>query len=267
MGIGYREDLMCRSPGKVYLVGAGPGDPGLLTLKGLEAISRADVILVDRLVPKEILMHSRPDAEIIYVGKEPGHHSYSQDEINRVMVEKAMEGKTVVRLKGGDPIVFGRGGEEMEALREAGVCYEVVPGVSSIYAVPAYAGIPITHRRISSSVAVTTGREAEDKGERRVDLKAMVRAVDTIVILMGISRVGEISRELIEGGLPPKTPIAIIENGTTENQRVLITSLDKIQEEIEKHGIKNPAVIVVGEVALLARKLCWYRCDKILEEL
>ncbi|MEM4969664.1 MAG: uroporphyrinogen-III C-methyltransferase [Sulfolobales archaeon] len=267
MEIEYREDLGCRSPGKVYLVGAGPGDPGLLTLKGLEAISRADVILVDRLVPKEILGYARQGAEIIYVGKEPGHHSYSQDEINRIMVEKAMEGKIVVRLKGGDPIVFGRGGEEMEALKEAGVCYEVVPGVSSIYAVPAYAGIPITHRRISSSVAITTGREAEDKGEKRVDLKAMARVVDTIVILMGISRAGEISRELIEGGLPPKTPVAVIENGTTEDQRILITSLEKMQREIEKHGFKNPAVIIIGEVALLARKLCWYKCDKILEEL
>ncbi|MDT7888860.1 MAG: uroporphyrinogen-III C-methyltransferase [Desulfurococcales archaeon] len=265
MGSSDLEEQRCRSSGKVYLVGAGPGDPELITLKGLRAISKADVILVDRLVPKEILGYSRPGAEIIYVGKEPGSHAYTQEEINKIMIMKAIEGKIVVRLKGGDPLVFGRGGEEMEALREAGVCYEVIPGVSSVYAVPAYAGIPITHRRISSSVAITTGREAEEKEERRVDLKAISRAVDTIVILMGISKAEEISRELLEADLSPETPVAVIERGTTDEQRVLITNLEKMHIDIANYQIKNPAIIVVGKTAILSKKLCWYQCDKIID--
>jgi len=250
----------CRSSGIVYLVGAGPGDPGLITLKGLRAISIADVILVDRLVPKELLSYAKPGCEIIHVGKEPGRHEYTQEEINRIMVKRAMKGEIVVRLKGGDPIVFGRGGEEMEILRESGVCYEVVPGVSSIYAVPAYAGIPITHRRISSSVAILPGREAEGK-ERSIDLAAIARVVDTLVILMGVARAGEIVRELLASGIDPNTPVAVIEKGTTEEQRTLVTSLEKLPENMARHDFKNPSLIVIGKTALLAEKLCWYRCE------
>ncbi len=253
------ERSSCRSKGVVYLVGAGPGDPGLITVKALRIISMADVILVDRLVPREILGYARPGAEIIYVGKEPGAGENPQEEINRIMVERAMRGEIVVRLKGGDPIVFGRGGEEMEILRESGICYEVVPGVSSIYAVPAYAGIPITHRRISSSVAIAPGREAEGK-ERNVDLGAIARAVDTLVILMGVARVGEIVQELLKSGIDPRTPAAAIEKGTTREQRALVTYLDKLPENMARYGFKNPSLIVIGRVASLAEKLCWYRC-------
>ncbi|MEM4750089.1 MAG: uroporphyrinogen-III C-methyltransferase [Sulfolobales archaeon] len=250
----------CRSSGMVYLVGAGPGDPELITFKGLRAISIADVILVDRLVPKELLSYAKPGCQIIYVGKEPGKHEYTQEEINRIMVERAMKGEIVVRLKGGDPIVFGRGGEEMEILRESGVCYEVVPGVSSIYAVPAYAGIPITHRRISSSVAILPGREAEGK-KKSIDLAAIARVVDTLVILMGVSRAGDIVRELLAGGIDPSTPVAVIEKGTTKEQRTLITSLEKLPENMVRHDFKNPSLMVIGRIALLAEKLCWYKCE------
>ena len=253
--------LGCRSGGIVYLVGAGPGDPGLITLKGLKAISIADVILVDRLIPRELLSYAKPGCEIIYVGKEPGGRGYTQDEINRIMVERAMGGEIVVRLKGGDPIVFGRGGEEMEILRKSGVCYEVVPGVSSIYAVPAYAGIPITHRRFSSSVAILPGREAEGK-ERNIDLAAIARVVDTIVILMGVARVGEIVKKLISGGIDPGTPVAVIEKGTTEEQRTLVTTLERLPSNMAKYDLKNPSLIIIGKTALLAEKLCWYRCGQ-----
>jgi uroporphyrin-III C-methyltransferase len=263
--MGISEDH-CKYRGYVYIVGAGPGDPGLITLKGLQAISKADVILVDRLVPQELLAHARRDAEIIYVGKEPGRHLYTQDEINRIMIEKAVEGKIVVRLKGGDPLVFGRGGEEMEALRESGICYEVIPGISSAYAVPAYAGIPVTHRRVSSSVAIVPGMEAEDKPLRRVDLRRIAGTVDTIVVLMGISRAEEIARELIDGGLDENTPAAVIEMGATRDQRVLIIKLRELGDGVKRHGFRNPSIMVIGWTALLARRLCWFSCDRVIDE-
>lgn len=253
----------CRSKGVVYLVGAGPGDPGLITVKGLELVEKADAIIADRLVPEAILHRSKRGAEIIRAGKRPGHRELSQEEINRLMIERAFEGKLVVRLKGGDPMVFGRGGEELEALSEAGACYEVVPGVSSYHAVPAYAGIPLTHRRFSSSVAIVTGTEAEDKEAPSVDLRKIAGSASTIVVFMGVSRLEKVVQDLLEGGLDPSTPAAIIERGTTKDQRVLVTSLDRLPAKAVERGFSNPSLVVVGDVASLAGKLCWVSCERL----
>lgn len=240
--------------GKVYIVGAGPGDPELITLKALKLIKQADVILYDRLVPRELLEEAKPSAELIYVGKEEGRHSLTQDEINRLLVEKALEGKTVVRLKGGDPYVFGRGEEECMYLIEHGIDCEVVPGITSAIAVPAYSGIPVTHRYLSSSFAVVTGREAEDKDVRRVKVKEVAKAVDTLIILMGLSNLREIVEELLEV-LPPSKPVAVICEGTTGGQRVIRGSLGDIVERVKEGGARPPAVIVVGDVVSLRDKL------------
>ncbi len=250
--------MKCSSRGKVYIVGAGPGDPGLITLKGLKAIREADVIIVDRLVNPEILRYRRRGSEIIYVGKRPGDKGLSQDYINRLMEEYAFKGLKVVRLKGGDPIVFGRGGEEMEYLSSRGVCFEVVPGVSSIYSVPIYAGVPVTHRRYSSSLLVVPGMEALDKEVRRVRLKEIGGKVDTIVVLMGVGSAGYIARELIEGGVDPRKPVAIIERGSYSDQRTILTTLECLQSSIDRLGVSPPAVIVIGDVVRLSRRLMWF---------
>lgn len=253
-----------KNKGYVYLVGAGPGDPGLITLKGVEAIKKADVILIDRLVSKELLKYAREDAEVIYVGKEPGQGGEGQEEIIKLMIDFAEEGKVVVRLKGGDPMIFGRGGEETEALSEAKIDYEVIPGVSSYHAAPAYAGIPLTRRFYSSSFAVVTGREA--LGKKSVDIKNIAKAVDTIVLMMGISELENIEKELIEEGIDPNTPVAIIEKATTKEQRTLFTKLSCLSQKARKHQIKSPSVIVIGKVVELARKNSW-KVGKIIEDL
>ncbi|MEM3356301.1 MAG: uroporphyrinogen-III C-methyltransferase, partial [Candidatus Bathyarchaeia archaeon] len=227
--------------GKVFLVGAGPGDPALLTLKAVEALKAADVIVYDRLVNEAILEWAPKTAEKIYVGKSAGKHELPQEKINELLVARALEGKKVVRLKGGDPFLFGRGGEEAEALAEKQVDFEVVPGVTSAIAAPAYAGIPLTHRDYASSVAIVTWHRAEDGG-KIVKWAELASAVDTIVILMGIERLESTAAKLMEGGLDPSTPVAVIEQGTMEQQRSVIGKLGTIAQTAKKNGVKPPAV-------------------------
>ncbi|MEM3437451.1 MAG: uroporphyrinogen-III C-methyltransferase [Nitrososphaerales archaeon] len=244
--------------GKVFLVGAGPGDYKLLTIRALELLKRADVVIYDRLVSKSILKLIPKKAKKIYVGKKSGMHGLSQEKINELMINLALEGKKVVRLKGGDPFLFGRGGEEAEALTDNNIDFEVVPGVTSALAAPAYAGIPLTHRNYSSSVAIVTGHQAR-KSERVVNWSKLASSVDTIVILMGVEKLEFIINNLIEGGLNANTPVAIIEWGTMKRQRNLIGKLGNIVEEAKKKNVKPPAVIVIGEVVELGRKLSWFK--------
>ncbi|RLJ70842.1 uroporphyrin-III C-methyltransferase [Hydrogenivirga caldilitoris] len=233
--------------GKVYLVGAGPGDPELLTLKAVRVISEADVILYDRLIGEEVLNFAKPDCKLIYVGKEDGKHTIPQEEINKLLVYYASTHRNIVRLKGGDPFVFGRGGEEALYLKEHGIPYEVVPGVSSAYSVPAYAGIPLTFRGIASSFAVITGHECTGK-EKRVNWRAF-GSIDTLVILMGVKNRQRIAKELIEAGRVPDEPVAFIERGTTNEQRTVISTLREVASNPPE--VKPPAIMVVGEVVRL----------------
>jgi uroporphyrin-III C-methyltransferase len=241
--------------GKVYLVGAGPGDPGLLTVRGLELLRKAQVIVYDQLVNAAILEHCSRVAERIYAGKQAGRHCIPQDAINEVLINNARLGYEVVRLKGGDPFVFGRGGEEAEALADAGVPFEIVPGVSSAVAVPAYAGIPLTHRKFASSFAVVTGHEAR-KSHDSVDWSKLATAVDTIVILMGLGNLPVIVSKLISHGRPPHTPVAVIRSGTTATQESITGTLADIIER--SASVRAPALIVVGDVVSLADQLDWF---------
>ncbi len=234
--------------GKVYLVGAGPGDPELLTLKAVKVISEADVILYDRLVSEEVLNYAEPDCKLVYVGKEDGKHTLPQEEINKLLVYYANVYEKVIRLKGGDPFVFGRGGEEALYLKEHGVPYEIVPGVSSIYAVPAYAGIPLTFRGVASSFAVVTGHECTGK-EKRIDWRSF-KGIDTLVVLMGVRNRQRIARELLEAGRSPEEPVAFVERGTTSEQRVVLSTLKEVASSPPE--VKPPAVMVVGEVVRLS---------------
>jgi uroporphyrinogen III methyltransferase/synthase len=247
------------APGKVYLVGAGPGDPGLVTVTGLERIRGAGVIVYDRLVSERLLEHARPDAELIYVGKVPGaEDGHDQESINRTLIEQARQGRNVVRLKGGDPFVFGRGGEEAEALRAAGIPFEVVPGVTSAVAVPAYAGIPVTHRGVASSFAVITGHEEPGKAETAIDWAHLATATDTLVFLMGVRNLPEIVARLTEHGRLPQTPVAVIQRGTTPEQRTVTGTLADIVARVEDAGLRPPAITVVGEVVRLRETLSWF---------
>ena len=244
--------------GVVYLIGAGPGDVGLITVRGLELLQQADVVVYDRLVDDGLLAHARRDAELIFVGKSSGDHTIEQTEINRILVEKAKEGKSVVRLKGGDPFVLGRGGEEAEALVENHISFEVVPGVTSAVAVPAFAGIPVTHRSVASSFAVVTGHEDPSKDGSSVDWGRLASSVDTLVCLMGMGRLENIVAELIRGGKSPDTGIALIQHGTTPRQRTVVGTLATIVERAERAGLKPPVVIVVGNVVALRERLAWF---------
>lgn len=244
-----------QSPGTVYLVGAGPGDPALITLRGLELLRRVDVVVYDRLGAPVLMEECRPDAELIFVGKGPGAHTLSQDEINRVLVDKARLGLMVVRLKGGDPFVFGRGGEEAEALAAAGIPFEVVPGVTSAVAVPAYAGIPLTRRGVASSFAVVTSHRALGEVDEGL---GVVSGADTLVLMMCLSRLGEVARALIERGRPAGTPVAVIASGTTGGQRTVTGSLDDIAGRVREAALRNPALAVVGEVVSMRSKLSWF---------
>ncbi|MHC4480791.1 MAG: uroporphyrinogen-III C-methyltransferase [Planctomycetota bacterium] len=244
--------------GKVWLVGAGPGDPGLITVAGLERLREADVILYDRLASPRLLEHARPDAELIFVGKVAGKGAHDQGKIDDLLVEKGLEGKRVVRLKGGDPFVFGRGGEEAEALRAAGVPFEVVPGVTSAAAVPAYAGIPVTHRGLASTFAVVTGHEDPGKDESAIGWGRLATAVDTLVLLMGVKTLPETVDRLIEGGRPADTPVAVIQSGTTPDQRTVTGTLADIVRRVREAGITPPAITVVGEVVRLRETLAWF---------
>jgi uroporphyrin-III C-methyltransferase len=244
--------------GKVYLVGAGPGDPKLLTVKAVELLKEADVVVYDRLVGEEILNLAPEKAEKIYVGKRTGNHEVPQDKITELIIKKAQGCRKIVRLKGGDPFIFGRGGEEAEALVEKGIEFEVVPGVSSAVVAPAYAGIPLTHRDYAASVAIITGHRAGD-AEKVIDWVKIADAVDTMVILMGVESLDGIIGKLLEGGVVPNKPVAIIESGTYPKQRTLISKLGTIVKEAKAKQIKPPAVIVIGEVANLGRKLAWFK--------
>jgi uroporphyrinogen III methyltransferase/synthase len=239
--------------GIVYIVGGGPGDPGLITVKGLECLRRADVVLYDRLVAQELLTEAPTYAEVIDVGKEPGRHRRSQAEINALLIEKARDGKMVVRLKGGDPFVFGRGGEECQALAEAGIRYEVIPGVSSAIAVPAYAGIPVTQRGVTTTFTVVAGHMGGANSD--IDWDAVSR-MGTIVFLMGVEHLPEIVDRLIAHGRGVDTPVALIREGTTQNQLVITGRLEDIVEKTR--GIYPPAVLVVGEVVRLHEQLDWF---------
>ena len=241
--------------GKVYLVGAGPGDPELLTLKALRLIKSADVILYDRLINQEILLFAKPDCELVYVGKEDGKHTIEQEKINELLLKYAHTREVVVRLKGGDPFIFGRGGEEALFLAEHGIEFEIVPGVSSFYSVPAYAGIPITFRGISSSFAVITGHEDPKKEKSSIDWESL-KVINTLIVLMGVSRRKEIAKRLIEIGRDPKEPVAFIENGTTERQRVILTDLYELSTNPPE--VSPPAIMVVGSVVRLRENLSWY---------
>ncbi|RDV83009.1 uroporphyrinogen-III C-methyltransferase [Ammonifex thiophilus] len=243
--------------GKVYLVGGGPGDPGLITLKGAEVLARADVVVYDRLVNPALLNHARPEASLIFVGKEPGKHALSQEEINSLLVRYAREGKVVVRLKGGDPFVFGRGGEEAEALSGAGIPFEVVPGVTAAIAAPAYAGIPLTHRNYVASFTVATGSEDPEKEDSNLNWESMANN-GTLVFLMGMAHLETIVQKLQEKGMPGSTPAAVIQWGTTGRQRQVTAPLKDLVREVEEAGLTNPAVVVVGQVVKLSRELAWF---------
>jgi uroporphyrinogen III methyltransferase/synthase len=243
--------------GVVYLVGAGPGDPGLMTRRSLELIASADAVYYDRLIPPGALDGAREDAELIYVGKQPGVPSVPQAEIGERLVEAGRAGKSVVRLKGGDPFVFGRGGEEGEALREAGVEFEVVPGVTAGVAATAYAGIPVTHRDDASAVAFVTGHEDPEKAETALDWEALAAFPGTLVFYMGVKRLGENAGALIAAGRDPAEPAAAIERGTWAGQRTVTATLGTIAETVEREAIKAPSLIVVGAVAERREALAW----------
>ena len=249
--------------GLVYLIGAGPGDPGLITVKGLECIKIADVVIYDRLAGPRLLEHSRPDARCIYVGKGPDRHTLTQDEINSLLVEEASQGHIVARLKGGDPFVFGRGGEEAEELVRHGIPFEVVPGITSAIAVPAYAGIPVTHRSHTSTLAIITGNEDPDKEDSSIQWSKIATGAGTLVFLMGMGNLPAISSKLIEHGRDPQTPVALIRWGTRPEQRTLVGNLANIAGLAQEANFKNPAIIVVGEVVKLRERLRWFE-DKPL---
>jgi len=244
--------------GKVYLVGAGPGDPGLIAARGLACLRNADVVIYDRLIEDSLLEQTSPRSEKIYVGKGRGCHAMEQKEINLLLIEKARQGKTVVRLKGGDPFVLGRGGEEAEIMSANGISFEIVPGVSSAYAVPAYAGIPVTHRRLASSFTVVTGHEDPEKSESSIDWARISTGSDTLVFLMGMGNLSHIVNKLMENGRAPSTPIAVISQGTTPRQRTIVASLGDISSRAQKEGFEPPAVIVVGDVVRLREQIRWF---------
>jgi uroporphyrin-III C-methyltransferase len=245
--------------GKVYLVGAGPGDPQLLTIKAVKVLKEADVVIYDRLgVGAEVLCLAPDTAERIFVGKRTGLHEVPQDKITELIIEKAKLGGNVVRLKGGDPFIFGRGGEEAEALIAEGIEFEIIPGISSSVAAPMYAGIPLTHRDYAASVAIITGHRAGG-AEKPVNWVKIANAVDTIVILMGVESLEGIVSKLLAGGVSPNKPIAMVESGTLPQQRTLIATLGTVAKDAAEKQIKPPSVIVIGDVATLGRKLAWFK--------
>ncbi len=242
--------------GKVYLTGAGPGDIDLLTVKALRVVREADVIIYDRLANPDILKEAKPGCEFVYVGKQDGRHTLPQDQINEVIFQKSQEYDSVVRLKGGDPLVFGRGGEEAKYLRDRGVEFEFIPGVTSAISVPAYAGIPVTHRGVAVSFKVVTGHEAPNKERSQVDWESM-RADETIIFLMGLHNLSNIAENLIRVGRPKETPCAVISKGTTPEQKSVTGTLEDIHEKVKEADIQTPALIVVGKVVELKKDLEW----------
>ncbi len=247
------------SAGMVYLVGAGPGDPDLITRKGLRLLRRAHVVIYDRLIPHELLEETRPETELIDAGKQPTRHRLAQEKINAILIDRARKGNTVLRLKGGDPLVFGRGGEEALACRQHGIPFEIVPGVSSAFAVPAYAGIPLTHRHLSSAFTVITGHEDPAKNDSGINYRALAQIGGTIVIMMGVNRLGEITRRLLNHGMDSQTPAAIIQSGATPRQRTFVGTLATIAGIARAHDIQPPAITVVGDVVRLREDgVAWF---------
>ena len=242
---------------KVYLVGAGPGDPDLITVKALKCIQKADVILYDRLVNEELLGYAKEGAELIFCGKLPNFHVLQQETINHLLVKHAKKGSVVTRLKGGDPFVFGRGGEEAEYLAKNRVEFEIVPGITSGIAASAYAGIPLTHRDISSSFAFVTGH-SKNFEEDRIKWEALVKGVDTIAIYMGVKNFPRIQERLLQCGKSPETPIAFIQQGTLALQKTVVSTLGSASEALIKEKVENPCMIVIGEVVKLREKISWF---------
>jgi uroporphyrinogen III methyltransferase / synthase len=248
----------------VYLVGAGPGDPELITVKGVRCIAEADVLIYDYLAAGILLEHARPSCECIYVGKQGGDHTMAQEEINRLIVAKAREGKVVTRLKGGDPFIFGRGGEEAEVLSAAGVPFEIVPGVTSAIAAPAYAGIPLTHRQFTSTVAFVTGHEDPTKSGSDIDWAALAKGIGTLVFLMGVKNLPHIVERLRQHGKAADTPAALVRWGTTTRQQTVTGTLDNIVMRAQSAGMRAPAIIVIGAVVRLRDSLQWFERRPLL---
>ncbi len=251
--------------GKVYLVGAGPGDPDLITVKGLRCIEQADVILYDRLVNPQILKYAKVEAQLVYCGKLPHYHTMKQETINHFLVKYAKKGYQVVRLKGGDPFVFGRGGEEAEECAQNNIPFEIVPGITAGIAASAYAGIPLTHRTLSKSFAFITGHQAGDEAAEH-QWSQLANGVDTICVYMGVSHLSTIINQLIRYGKSPQTPIALIQWGTLSDQRKVVGTLETIEELVRDAQISNPSMIVIGEVVRLHERLNWFQ-DEVVPKL
>jgi len=245
-------------PGVVYLVGGGPGDPALLSLRAAQLLRTATVVAYDRLAPQDALRLCRDDTRTVYVGKAPDRHALSQEEINDLLIAEATAGQAVVRFKGGDPFVLGRGSEEAQACRDAGVGFEVVPGITSAIAGPAYAGIPVTHRGVAPAFAVVTGHEDPTRDDTQVDYGALAAFPGTLVLLMGVARIGRIAGALRAAGRPGTTPVALVQWASTPRQRTLVATLDTVAERVAETGLTSPAVIVVGDVAALHGQLAWF---------
>lgn len=246
--------------GKVFLIGAGPGDPDLITVKGMRYLQQADVILYDRLVNRELLQYAKREAQLIYCGKLPHAHIMKQDTINHLLVKYAKKGLQVVRLKGGDPFVFGRGGEEALACVKHHIPFEIVPGITSGIAAAAYAGIPVTHRTLSKSFAFITGHQVGDK-QAEQQWAHLAKGVDTICVYMGVSHLPSIVDNLIKHGKSPETPIGLVHWGTTTEQKSVVGTLDSIVEIVNKSSITNPSMIIIGEVVSLHEDLQWFKSD------
>lgn len=241
--------------GKVYIVGAGPGDPELITVKGKRAIQEADIIFYDRLINDQLLAFAKPETELVFCGKKPNYHAIRQETINHLLVKHALKGKVVTRLKGGDPFIYGRGGEEAEYLSSNQIPFEIIPGITAGVAAPAYAGIPVTHRDYSSSFAVITGHQASLQDFR---WESLVNGIDTLVIYMGMKNLLNICRQLMKHGKNPNTSVALIQWGTTEKQRAVTGTLDTIVQKASSKNIKNPSIIVIGDVVKLSKKIGWF---------
>lgn len=244
--------------GKVYIVGAGPGDPKLITVYGLECIQKADVIAYDRLINDDLLKHAKKGAELIYCGKEPGKHGLIQEQIHQLLVEKALQGKVVTRLKGGDPFVFGRGAEEANVLAEHDIPYEIVPGITAGIAAPLYAGIPVTYRHLASSFAIVTGHGRAYKGEDNVHWEALAKGIDTIAFYMGVGNLHYICEQLMKHGKDPKTPVAVIQWGTYRKQKTVIGDLTSIENRVKEESVTHPAIVLVGEVVKIREQIQWF---------